>query len=112
MKTTILTTAALLLSLTSVSAKELSHVEKVNALPVIGNFLTKRQTTNSIDTSHYAQVNNLPVIGNFVEERKETKIETSHYAQVNKLPVIGHFMKDTKEASTTVYASEHLVVSN
>ena len=68
MKTTILTTAALLLSLTSVSANELSHVEKVNALPVIGNFLTKTAT------SHYTQVNKLAIIDSFVERSEERRV--------------------------------------
>lgn len=103
MKTTILTTAALLLSLTSVNASELSHIEKVNALPVIGNFLTKAAT------SHYKQVKKSTIISSFVEEAE--MINNSHYSAVNKLPVIGSFMKDSSEVATPVYASHHEKIS-
>ncbi len=77
------------------SADSMTHYEKINDMPVIGNFLSTKQDSSSVKKSHYEEINKLPVIGGFLNEYSVEKtgkvdgIQISYYDKISRLPVIG-----------------------
>lgn len=77
------------------SADSMTHYEKINNLPVIGNFLSTKQDSSIVDKSHYEEINKLPVIGGFLNKYSVEKtakvdgVQISHYDKISHLPVIG-----------------------
>ena len=78
------------------SANSMTNYEKINNLPVIGNFLSTKQESSDVKNSHYVMINKLPVIGGFMNERSIESLgkqldgaRISHYDKISKLPVIG-----------------------
>ena len=97
MNKSILSASIIVVALTSAvcGADSMTHYEKINNMPVIGNFLSTRQESSCVKKSHYEEIDKLPVIGGFLNERsiektgKSDSMQISHYDKINSLPVIG-----------------------
>ena len=94
MKTGILSMSIIVVALASsvCNANSMTHYEKINNIPVIGNFLSKKQESFDVKNSHYEVINKLAVIGSFLNEHSGVKtagVQTSHYDKISNLPVIG-----------------------
>jgi hypothetical protein len=97
MNTKILSISIIVVALTSsvCNANSMITYEKINNMPVIGNFLSTKQESYNVKNSHYREINKLPVIGGFLNVHSVEKTEKignthiSHYDKISKLPVIG-----------------------
>ncbi|MCK4737518.1 MAG: hypothetical protein KAT10_03085 [Sulfurimonas sp.] len=97
MNAKILSISIIVVALTSsmCNANSMTHYEKIDNMPVIGNFLSIKQESYDVKNSHYREINKLPVIGNFLNTHsieKTGKVDSmhiSHYDKISSLPVIG-----------------------
>ncbi|MCK4874379.1 MAG: hypothetical protein KAR81_00675 [Sulfurimonas sp.] len=93
----ILSISIIVVALTSsmCNANSMTHYEKIDKMPVIGNFLLSKQESYGVNNSHYRKINKLPVIGGFLSMHsveKTGKVDSthiSHYNKISTLPVIG-----------------------